>query len=242
MDAASLCGVAGKRAWSQCLRKRDAAPGGSWFDLAHGPAMNDRGDIAFTAHVYADGPCAWPCDSLYVKRSPSGNIESIAHHGDPSPVARKNYNSAYGATLNSRGDVAFQADLSAAADGSEVAVFVYTQGTRVTIAKPGDAMPGGGILATTGFFSHDAYINNRGDVVFVGTLASGENGLYISRQGVLQLVAKTGTTTGAATISTMDDFGGGVGNTQVAINDAGQIIFAAKFKEGGGGLLVATPK
>jgi hypothetical protein len=136
----------------------------------------------------------------------------------------------------------FLADLSAAGDLSEVAVFLYTQGRTVVIAKPGDPMPGGGNLMTAGSYSHDAYMNNQGEIVFVGTLQGGDNGLYFWHHGTISLVAKTGTPAGADTISTMDDFGGGVGNTQLAMNDAGQIIFAAKFREGGGALLLATPR
>jgi hypothetical protein len=42
-------------------------------------------------------------------------------------------------------------------------------------------------------------------------------------------------------ISDLDDFGAGLASTQVSINDVGQVLFAAKFKGGGGDLLVATP-
>jgi hypothetical protein len=85
-------------------------------------------------------------------------------------------------------------------------------------------------------------MNNPGDIVFVATLTDGTNGIYVWHHGTVALVAKTGTDTGAGIISTLDDFGGGAGNTQVPINDAGQIVFSAKFQGGGGALLVATPK
>lgn len=37
----------------------NAAPGGSYFDFTHAPAMNVRGDVAFTGHVFTD-PCGNP--------------------------------------------------------------------------------------------------------------------------------------------------------------------------------------
>ena len=225
------------------VKPGDPAPGGGWFDMAHGPAVNDRGDVAFTAHTYGENCALEACkDSLYVKRSPSGTIEPVARSGDPSPVPGKNYSAAFGAVINPAGDIVFLADLSAAGDLSEVAVFLFTRGKMVVIAKPGDPMPGGGTFMTAGAYSHNAYMNNQGEIAFVGTLQGGDNALYFWRKGTIGLVAKTGTPTGAGTISTMDDFGGGLGNTQIAMNDAGQIIFAAKFQEGGGGLLLANPR
>ena len=227
----------------------DVAPGGqnkSYFDLVRRPVINARGDVAFTAHV-AGEPCEkadilFCLDSLFIKRGTSGVIERIATSGSASPVHGKNYSSAFGPVLNASGDVVFIADLSAAEDGSEVAVFLYRRGKKIVIAKPGDAMPGGGTFATCGDFTQNASLNNQGDIVFDATLKDGTNGIYLWRHGVVFLVAKNGTGTGAGVISTLDDFGGAVANTQVSINDVGQILFAAKFKEGGGAMLVATPK
>src|SRR5579885_1816043 len=199
---------------SSVVKPGDPAPGGtgSTFDLAYGTGLKDFGDVAFTENILGE-QCAnasagtlFCADSLYVKRAATGKIESIAHHGDPSPVPGKNYFSSFGPVLNWAGDVSFTSDLSVQGDGSDVAVFLYTTGKTIVIAKSGDAMPGGGILATGGFYAHNAYMNNR-----------------------------------LGTISTLDDFGGGKANTQIALNDAGQILFAARFQEGGGALLVATP-
>ena len=226
----------------------DVAPGGhqkSYFDLVRRPVINARGDVAFTAHV-AGEPCKkadilFCLDSLFVKRGDSGVIERIATSGSASPVHGKNYSSAFGPILNAAGDVAFIADLSDKDDGSEVAVFLYTRGEKIVIAKPGDAMPGGGKFATCGYFTQNASMNNEGDIVFDATLDDGTNAIYLWRHGVVSLVAKTGMDTGAGVISTLDDFSGFVANTQVSINDAGQILFGARFKDGGGAMLVATP-
>jgi hypothetical protein len=111
------------------------------------------------------------------------------------------------------------------------------------IAKPGDSLPAGGTFATTGFFNQNVAMNNAGDIVFNALLTDGTTqGIYLWRHGRLALVAKAGTDTGAAIIANVDDFGIGAPSTQVAINDAGQILFAARFQSGGGAMLVATPR
>ena len=84
-------------------------------------------------------------------------------------------------------------------------------------------------------------MNNAGDIVFDATLIDGTQAIYLWWHGHLSLVAKTGTNTGAGVISDFDEWGYGWANTQVWINDAGQILFAAHFQGGGGAMLVATP-
>src|SRR3974377_149639 len=145
----------------------DAAPGGSYFDFPHGPAANMRGDVAFTGHIFSD-PCGNPrllfCwDSVFLKGSPSGVIVPIARVGSPSPVSGRNYGPAFSPQLSPSGDVLFIADVSQASDGSELAVFLYTRGGTIVIAKPGDDLPGGGKFATTGFFNQNVAMNNAGD-------------------------------------------------------------------------------
>ena len=114
----------------------------------------------------------------------------------------------------------------------------------MVIAKPGDVMPGGGTLATAGEFPHNAHINNWGDIAFTGTLTDGGHGVYAWSRGTLRLVAKTGTNTGVGTISGLNDLGleSGQASTYVSINDLGRIVFAARFQEGGGALLMAIPR
>ena len=77
--------------------------------------------------------------------------------------------------------------------------------------------------------------------VFAATLSDGANGLYIWHHGVVSLVARTGTDTGSGVIVNLDDFGVGATSSQVSFNEAGRIVFSARYFGGGGGLLVATP-
>jgi hypothetical protein len=104
-------------------------------------------------------------------------------------------------------------------------------------------MPGGGLLATAGGFPHNVYMNDDLEVAFIGTLTNGEQGLYLSKNGSLVLVAKTGTDIdGLGAIASLDDFGAGAASTQISMNDHGQILFAAKFTSNAAAVLVATPK
>jgi hypothetical protein len=223
------------------------APGGSTFDYAQVPFINDAGDIAFDAHVFGEA-CNNPqstrifCgESVYLKNARSGAVASIAHQGQLSPAGKKYY-LAFGPVLNDFGDLVFIGDLSSAGTG-ENAVFLYSHGITSTLAKPGDSMPGGGIFSRAGGFPRTAYLNNNLEVAFVGTLQNGDQGLYRWKNGMVTLVAKTGMTiAGIGTIANLDDLGAGSASTQVAINDLGQILFAANLTAGGGALLVANPQ
>ena len=230
------------------VKPGDAAPGGSYFDFAQTLASNERGDVAFQAHIFSDWcdtPFLFYCTySLFFKSGQSGRIVPIARFGDPSPVPGKNYSGAGGSgsyMVNAAGDVAFPADTSRTGDTSEQSVFLYTRGRTIVIARPGDPLPGGGNAAVMGLTDQDIAINNGGAIVFDVTLADGTQGIYLWRQGRLSLVAKTGTQTPAGVISDFDDFGIGLASSQVWINDAGQILFAAHFQGGGGAMLIATP-
>jgi hypothetical protein len=219
---------------STVVQPGDPAPSGGTFDYAKGPSRNGIGDVTFSGHVFgedcvdilgAQSSYMFCAESVYLKRGTTGTILPIAHRGDPSP-AGANYFGSYGAILNARGDIVFLSELTDATL-THVGVFLYAGGKYEVIAKPGDPMPGGGHFATGGGFSHNAALNNRGDVVFVATLNDGNQGLYVWRNGTLSLVAKTGSPVPGGVIANLDDFGAGRASSMVSINEPGQILFAA---------------
>ncbi len=229
------------------VKPGDAAPGGSYFDFANDPASNAGGDVAFVGHIFTD-PCygnlsfPYGCeDSVFLKKGTSGVIVPIAKVGTPSPLPGRSYGDTFSPMVTPEGDVVFFSDLSQANDGSGHAVFFYTHGKTIPIAWPGVSMPGGGTYLNT-YAGQDVAVNGRGDIVFSATLTDGTQGIYLWRHGQLSLVAKTGTDTGAGVIANVDDYGAGQASTQVWINDVGQILFMARFQEGGGALLIASPK
>jgi hypothetical protein len=180
---------------TKVVRPGDAAPGGSVFDFAQHPSINDRGDIAFGAHVATD-PCldlgsTFPsfifcAESVYVKDGPSGVIRSIAHQGAaiPSSAGSGTFDYAYAPVINSRGQIVFDAGLrgtSALAFGSPAdsqGIFLYTNGELISIARQGDSVPGGHIV-TASFQAGNYDLNNNGEVAFSALLDTGDTAAYL---------------------------------------------------------------
>jgi hypothetical protein len=243
------------------VRPGDAAPGGGTFDFAQNPWINDGGDIAFGGHV--DGEecidegstlptfifCA---ESVYLQSAPKGTIQSIAHQGDPAPGGGL-FRAAFGPTVNNRGQVAFIGDLTPAPDAAvALGVFLYTGGAIDPIARPGDAMPGGGHMLTASNSVLDFHLNDTGEVAFGAFLDTDLNsdgipdtGIYVGTPGSLRLVAKTGTfLPGIGIIAQASaSFGAPpVLTSGAANNNHGQVFFNATLTDGSVVLLQATPR
>ncbi|HKD65800.1 MAG TPA: choice-of-anchor tandem repeat NxxGxxAF-containing protein [Candidatus Binataceae bacterium] len=246
------------------VRPGDLAPGGATFDYAQNPWINDAGDIAFGAHLAGETcidfgnpqsvfvQCA---ESIYVKRAARGSIESIAHQGDPAPGGGT-FDYAFGPILNSRGDIVFVGDLTPPPNlGSDLGIFLRSGGMSIPVARPGDAMPGGGHLLTVSFFFSTYGLNNRGDVSFLGAVDTDVNGdglpdigLFVWSHGVLHLVARTGTVIpGVGTVANLN-YPAFVGAPpadiydSAAINDSGEVLFDAMMADGSVVLLIAKPQ
>jgi hypothetical protein len=179
---------------------------------------------------------------VYLKDTATGIIQSIAHQGDPAPGGGV-FRLAFGPVVNSRDDIVFIGDLTTApATGDALSVFLFSQGTTIAVARPGDPMPGGGTFVRAGFFDATYDLNQRGDVSFAATLdtdvnADGiaDNGLYVFSKGSVQLVARTGTVIpGIGTIAYLGLPGG-------VMNERGQVFFWAILSDGRTVLLLATP-
>ena len=141
---------------SGVVRPGDPAPGGATFDTAMNGSINNGGDIAFGGHVAGEeciniGSPLVCAESVYLKDATTGIIQSIAHQGDPAPGGVV-FRLAFGAVVNSRGDIVFIGDLTPAPDiGDALGVFLFSRGTTIAVARPGDAMPGGGTFVRAGF-------------------------------------------------------------------------------------------
>jgi hypothetical protein len=131
---------------SKVVAPGDPAPGGSQFDLTYDPWMNDSGDIAFGGHVASDpciqifGPGFFCALSTYVWHANTGVIESIAHQGGAAPGGGI-FHWAWGPIMNNNGDIVFMGELNPSVVRG---IYLHSKGTTVPIARPGDAMPGGG--------------------------------------------------------------------------------------------------
>jgi hypothetical protein len=238
----------------------DPAPGGKVFDDAWQGWPNNRRTIGFEGHVAGDecinigSPLV--CGSSLYKRSAGGETESIAHQGDPAPGGGT-YRQAFGAVVNDQDEIVFTGDLTPAPNALQtLGLFVNSQGKTSSVARPGDAMPGGGHFVTASQFPYAVRLNNSSQIAFVARLdtdANGDNigdtGLYVLAQGKLQLVARTGTSIpGGGTIAHINNPlyvspGGSFFFDEPAINDRGQIFFEATLADQKTGvLLVATPR
>jgi len=243
----------------------DAAPGGGTFDFAYQPWINDGGDMAFIGHVAGEEASipGFPpqsdlidaLGSLYV-RDAGGAIRSVAHAGDPAPGGGA-FRQVPFLSMNNRGDIAFTGDLTPAPDVyKQLGVFVATRGVITTVARPGDAMPGGGHFVGASSINSNLHINDVGDVVFAATLDSdadadgtADTALFHWTRGKLDLIARSGTV--IPDVGTIFQFTGTsisfppppsvVPIAGLASNNAGQTIFQATLTDGSIVLLLATP-
>jgi hypothetical protein len=263
-DPAAPCHLLGRGVYAFDLQNHaakiaapgDAAPdSGSVFDDAWDPNINDRGDVVFGGHVTGE-PCnggstsTIGCfESLYLCRAGTGTLASLVHQGDPTPDGGV-FKLAFNGRLNSVGDISFiGGDLLAARLG----VFVYTRtGSIVTVAKPGDVLPGGTMVNTTGTQGAHA-INGAGDVAFVAQLDSDANedgiqdtGVYLYQRGTIIPVVRTGTVIpGLGSVAhTNNKFN--VGSPfpwpGVHLNDRGEILTQVILTNGQNHVVVATPR
>src|SRR5207302_10055741 len=106
---------------------------------------------------------------------------------------------AFGAGVNSREDVVLIGRLTPPPDSTD-GVFLYSKGDLVSVAHPGDPMPGGGHLVSAGGDDEEYGLNNRGDVSFAAALDTDDNGdgipdtgAYVYSGSSVRLVARTGT-------------------------------------------------
>ena len=242
----------------------DPAPGGGTFDFIWEAWANDGGDVAFGAHEAGE-----PTDvegfppqeviihgitSLYAMKGATGAIQSVVHSGDPAPGGGS-FRQAFHPMINSRGNIAFNGDVTAAPGSNEIiGVFARIGGKIVDVARPGDPLPGGGTLATASNIGGNLHINNRDEIVFNGRVDTGDDpvqtGLFRWNKGTLSVVVRSGTVIpGVGTVAqltapvlTFPPSPVLVPNSGALNNDRGQVFFAATLTDGRGVLLVATPK
>lgn len=232
----------------------DLVPEGR-LDATINPWINDSGDVAFSGHVAGEecidvfGHPLLCGESIYLKRGATGQTLSIAHQGAaiPPSAGGGTYHYAWGAVVNNRDEIVFIGDLSAPGEVCQSnGVFLWRAGQTYKVARPGDAMPGGGHMLTATCVTGDYSVDNSGDIAYnitLDTTTGGVNdtGLYVQTATAsgARVVARTGTVVpGLGTIATVKPPFGLGGAT---LNDRGQLLFQAGFTDGSQRLLVATP-
>jgi hypothetical protein len=231
----------------------DPAPGGGTFDFAQNPSMNERGDVAFGAHVageecrllgHTQAQRIFCGESVYL-RDKHGDIVSIAHQDEPAPGGGT-FRLAFGPVLNNDGDIAFIGDLTPAPGMLQtLGVFLHKNGQTVAVARPGAAMPGGGNMVSASGYVTGYDLSDDGEVVFHATLDVDDNqdgysdtGVYAWKDGVLRLVVRAGMPFEDQGIVAWVAQYYGYG---LASNNAGQVVFSLGFASGHQALVLATP-
>src|SRR4029453_5613352 len=154
----------------------DPAPGGgrfSGFGRHPVPALNDAGELAFSAAVAGSKAV----EGIFVA-SPRG-LKAVALAGGPAPdIYAGTFANVDPPTINDRGDVAFLATVRRGRESLE-AIYLYWGGRTRKVVAQGDPAPAGG--AGPGFGPPS--LNGKGLVVFGGVVEgrSVPGGLFLSK-------------------------------------------------------------
>ncbi len=191
------------------------APGENYSFSEHyfPSSINERDELAFLVRIGDK-------NALYIAR-PSG-LEMIAFTGKPTPIKDANYlgfgNRA--PSINDKGEVAF----SAFFDGPDAGrgLFFRSNGETRLIARSGQALEG----TNYNFTDFNApIINNRGDIAFIGNFGGRSRGIFLkTSKGIEKIALVDEPIPGLSKDEVFNNF------TQPAINDKGEIVFYAQWK------------
>jgi hypothetical protein len=196
----------------------DPAPGGgrfSGFGRHPVPALNDAGELAFSAAVAGSKAV----EGIFVA-SPRG-LKAVALAGGPAPdIQSGTFANVDTPTINDRGDVAFLATVRRGRESLE-AIYLYSGGRTRKVVAQGDPAPAGGAFAGFGPPS----LNGKGLVVFGGVVEgrSVPGGLFLSKDGTIRMLVGAGDETPDGGIFAKF-------SERVALNEAGTVAFNAMLK------------
>ena len=238
---------------SNIARTGDSSPDGGTFILASpnvGAAMNDAGDVAFQGNTTMDPDANH--SKLYLRRAVTGKIQLI-----PTPDGVVRYGSF---AVNNRREIVFGGHYLARGQGG---VYLRRGGATSLITKVGDPAPGGGnfqFITGAGFGGHIA-LNDAGDIAFEASTTLPDSSIdeavyYYSGETkeLRRLIGIGAVIPGYGTIVSLEQVGAlvapgvpvtGVPFSYTALNDLGQVAFAATVTDGVtvfGILLLATPE
>jgi hypothetical protein len=131
------------------------------------------------------------------------------------------------ATINTSGDMAFEADFNVGALRG-AGIFKVSGGVLSPVALEGQTLPDSPDKSFGALFS-DAQMNNAGDIVFTANFTDGTNvrfGLFLSSGGTLRKLLDTTTAAPGAPGQTFNSL------RSARINDIGDIAFAADLSAG----------
>ena len=190
---------------------------GAAFNEFSDPAINDSGEVAFSASL--TGTAGGTADNHAIFEGVPGSLEVVVQKGQSAPNGLGRFTQLSAVSLNESGDVSFYSPLTA---GSSVAgIFISEGGSVKTIAADGQLSPdGGGAWSISQFGAPCAMLNNAGQLFFDAFRADGARLFRSDGQQLVTIVhGNEPNPDGDGTI--------GVLFNQGAFNDAGQVAFGA---------------
>jgi hypothetical protein len=231
-------------------RPGDPAPdGGTFVEAGTYASINDFGDVAFAGQTSLDSAQTF---RVFVRWAGTGQIQAI-----PQPagiVVTANVN------INDRREITFGGGFFPFPNGLGLGnIYRWKDGQTTLVTGVGGPAPGGVIFtnipaANTG---NQLSFNNRGDIFFDAATDTGDEAVYLSSgaTGTLRRLAGIGTVIpGVGTIVSLEQFTTllyppvpptGVPLSNAALNDLGQVAFAATVVNGTtvrGVMLLGTPQ
>ena len=228
-------------------RTGGAAPGGGIFEFGFlGPVgLNDQGDTVFSFLLKDFTPPFGVNAGLYRYSHLTRSVAPVViPYVTPVPGGGTFQGTSFQPTINNRGDVVFGGLIATdqgihnvpnngeAYIGLGVGIFRSDAGGHTsTVARPGDAAPGGGTFD----YAYEPWVNDSGDVSFIGHIAGEESVVagfppqadFISALGGLYV--RSGRTGAIRTIVHAGDPAPGGGNFRqtfhAVMNNLGQIAF-----------------
>ena len=194
-----------------CLTEPDAPRPGAAPASVQPPSPAPR-TPAVMADILSSGPIPVVRSG---QRSPVGGIFD-RFDVNAQPIA---------APVNAAGQVAFYASILR--DKAREGIFLASAGQIIKAAAVGDRVPGGGILSE--FAKHPMpALNNHGTIAFGAALtgANGGEGMFLSRGGVLTVVALAGADAPGVVGGTFAEF------DAPALNDGEDMVFVALVRRG----------
>jgi hypothetical protein len=197
--------------------------------------MNASGDVVFNGALAGTGITSSNSEGVWTWRD--GTLQLIARAGSTGPGpglgAGVNFSSVASPHINSASDVAFLGFVTGTGVNSSNyrGIWRTTGGTLQLIARTGANGPGPGIGAAVSFSSFNGLIFNvAGDALFRGALTgtgisnSNDSGLWILKDGSLEVVARAGSSGPGPNLGAGIDF---ASFSSHALSSSGGIAFEA---------------
>ena len=209
------------------------------FNAINGVTINQNGDLTFTAQLAGKEPLPEnpnaPNREQFIPRGmglfmkTAEGIKVLLRLGEEVPNMPSFFSSLANASSNSKGQTAF---VGAYADPDGKGLFILENGKARLIARSGQKI----VLGEDRVFSEHYYpgrINERGEIAWLSRIGSDGAGIFVLRDGKIQTLALQGK---PAPVKYKDAVGKekaanfiGFGNRAPAINDNGDVVFAAFY-------------